>query len=330
MSIGLIVTKLVTTVILLLSNVITMFLPNFIQQDETRFYKDMDSLTIFENTLDAPIPQTEISKLVEAHFRGPLAEGKTEKKVLIMGWDGARSDGLANIDPEKKRSGVYKLLNDGGKAYIGYCGGVPYPAVNTQATSTAPGWASILTGEWADVHGITDNGIIKSLDTLTLQTRLTQEGLIDKATFYTLWSGHFNETDGTYAKEIQYCKDNNLPVDFQLLLDDGTDTTMQLHTLKQILDPNGADLIFSIYEIGDHAGHSTKFGNYNPFYRVAMQINDTHLYSLLNAVESRATYDTEDWLIIVASDHGGVDYSHGGPTIMERSTFILTNQEIDF
>lgn len=57
---GLIVSKLVTTVILLLSNVITMFLPNFVQLDEARFYKDMDSLTIFENTLDEPIPQTEI------------------------------------------------------------------------------------------------------------------------------------------------------------------------------------------------------------------------------------------------------------------------------
>ena len=157
---GLIVSKLVTTVILLLSNVITMFLPNFVQLDEARFYKDMDSLTIFENTLDEPIPQTEIFQLVEAHFRAPLADGKTVKKALIMGWDGSRCDGLANIDPQNERSGVYKLLNNGGKAYIGYCGGVPYPAANTQATSTAPGWASILTGEWADVHGITDNGII--------------------------------------------------------------------------------------------------------------------------------------------------------------------------
>ena len=81
---GLIVSKLVTTVILLLSNVITMFLPNFVQLDEARFYKDMDSLTIFENTLDEPIPQTEIFQLVEAHFRAPLADGKTVKKALIM------------------------------------------------------------------------------------------------------------------------------------------------------------------------------------------------------------------------------------------------------
>ena len=113
---GLIVSKLVTTVILLLSNVITMFLPNFVQLDEARFYKDMDSLTIFENTLDEPIPQTEIFQLVEAHFRAPLADGKTVKKSAHYGWDGSRCDGLANIDPQNERSGVYKLLNNGGKA----------------------------------------------------------------------------------------------------------------------------------------------------------------------------------------------------------------------
>ena len=327
---GLIVSKLVTTVILLLSNVITMFLPNFVQLDEARFYKDMDSLTIFENTLDEPIPQTEIFQLVEAHFRAPLADGKTVKKALIMGWDGSRCDGLANIDPQNERSGVYKLLNNGGKDYIGYCGGVPYPAANTQATSTAPGWASILTGEWADVHGITDNGIIKTLDTLTIQTRLAQEGLVNKATFFTLWSGHFNETNGTYAAEIQYCKENNLPVDFELIEDDGVDFNIQQRTLKEIRDPNGADLIFSIFEIGDHTGHNYKFGNYNPFYRAAMQINDTHLYGLLKAVESRSTYDTEDWLIVVTNDHGGADYDHGGASIMERTTYIISNQEIDF
>ena len=102
------------------------------------------------------------------------------------------------------------------------------------------------------MHGITDNGIIKTLDTLTIQTRLAQEGLVNKATFFTLWSGHFNETNGTYAAEIQYCKENNLPVDFELIEDDGVDFNIQQRTLKEIRDPNGADLIFSIFEIGDH------------------------------------------------------------------------------
>ena len=99
------------------------------------------------------------------------------------------------------------------------------------------------------MHGITDNGIIKTLDTLTIQTRLAQEGLVNKATFFTLWSGHFNETNGTYAAEIQYCKENNLPVDFELIEDDGVDFNIQQRTLKEIRDPNGADLIFSIFEM---------------------------------------------------------------------------------
>ena len=115
-----------------------------------------------------------------------------------------------------------------------------------------------------------------------------------------------------------------------MIEDDGVDFNIQQRTLKEIRDPNGADLIFSIFEIGDHTGHNYKFGNYNPFYRAAMQINDTHLYGLLKAVESRSTYDTEDWLIVVTNDHGGADYDHGGASIMERTTYIISNQEIDF
>ena len=47
-------------------------------------------------------------------------------------------------------------------------------------------------------------------------------------------------------------------------------------------------------------------------------------------MEARATYNTEDWLIIVTNDHGGADYDHGGASIMERTTYIITNKEIDF
>lgn len=164
---GLIVSKLVTTVILLLSNVITMFLPNFVQLDEARFYKDMDSLTIFENTLDEPIPQTEIFQLVEAHFRAPLADGKTVKKALIMGWDGSRCDGhLRILIPKTNEAACISCSTTAVKLTSAIAAAclIQRPTHRQRAQRLAG--RSILTGEWADVHGITDNGIIKTLDTL--------------------------------------------------------------------------------------------------------------------------------------------------------------------
>ena len=52
-------------------------------------------------------------------------------------------------------------------------------------------------------------------------------------------------------------------------------------------------------------------------------------YEVIKAIEARETYETEDWLIIVTSDHGGIETGHGGPSIQERMTFVVMNKEWD-
>ena len=47
---------------------------------------------------------------------------------------------------------------------------------------------------------------------------------------------------------------------------------------------------------------------------------------LIEAVKARPTYETEDWLILITSDHGGYVRGHGGSTLMERMMFIVTNK----
>ena len=49
---------------------------------------------------------------------------------------------------------------------------------------------------------------------------------------------------------------------------------------------------------------------------------------IIEAVEARKTYDTEDWLIIITTDHGGNGTGHGGPSFEERMTFIISNKTI--
>ena len=47
----------------------------------------------------------------------------------------------------------------------------------------------------------------------------------------------------------------------------------------------------------------------------------------IDAIKARETYDTEDWLIIITSDHGGFGTKHGKASIQERMTFIVSNKE---
>ena len=199
-----------------------------------------------------------------------------------------------------------------------------YPAENTQDTSTAPGWCSIITGTWADVNGITGNGITKAVEPKTLLTSLVEDGTIDSSAFITKWKGHFTNDDSTYKAEKEYCEENNLDVDFEL-----RENKSDIHTgaMEEITSADCADFVFIVYEDTDSAGHDFGFSFNNPVYKDAFKTEDAYGYEVIKAIEARETYETEDWLIIVTSDHGGFGSGHGGPSIQERMTFVVMNKE---
>lgn len=289
--------------------------------DTEAAYLEKVAQVAFENTIETAIPQIDIYDMISEHFSSPLPEGKTAKKAIVIGYDGCRADALTFV--ESNYSGINKMLSDGASLNYVYCGGVNYPAVNTQDTSTAPGWCSVLTGEWADKTGVTGNGIIKSLEYKTLMTSLTESGVIDSASFITSWDGHFETDDGTYNLEKAYCEENNINVSFNYCLED---TASARTAIKDIKQADCSDFIFAIYEGTDHAGHSFGFSTNNPIYQAGFRLNDVLAYKTLNAIESRDTYESEDWLIIITSDHGGFETGHGGPTVQERMIFIVTNK----
>ncbi len=290
-------------------------------KDTEEAYRETVASIGYENTIETAKPQTELYKMVKNHFTSALPEGKTEKKAIIIGYDGCRADALTFA--EGKDSGIRKMLDNGASPALLYCGGVNYPETNTQDTSTAPGWCSILTGQWADKTGITGNGITKSTEYKTLLTSLTEEKVIDSASFITSWDGHFSTDNATYNLEKAYCEEKGLDVSFNLC---NSDTNSANTAIKNLKEKDCSDFIFAIYEGTDHAGHSFGFSTNNPIYKVGFRINDVLAYRTLNAIEERETYATEDWLIIITSDHGGFKTGHGGPSIQERMTFIVTNK----
>ena len=297
----------------------------------TRYHKDKnDTEELFrqnvtsvgyENTIEKAYPQTDLYHIIKEHFEADLPEGKTDKKVVIIGYDGCRADIL---NEKQEKGAVSYLLDNGASNNLTYCGGVNYPEVNTQDTSTAPGWCSIVTGEWADVHGITGNGITKTVEPKTLMTSLVEDGTIDSASFITKWKGHFSRDGATYLDEKTYCEENNLNVQFEL-----RKGKKDIHTgaMEEIASEDCSDFVFIIYEDTDSAGHDFGFSYNNPVYKKSFNTEDGYGYEVIKAIEARETYETEDWLIIVTSDHGGVETGHGGPSIQERMTFVVMNQE---
>ena len=296
----------------------------------TRYHKDKnDTEELFrqnvasvgyENTIEKAYPQTDLYDIIKDHFEADLPKGKTEKKVVIIGYDGCRADIL---NGKQENGAVSYLLKNGASNNLTYCGGVNYPAENTQDTSTAPGWCSILTGQWADIHGITGNDITKTMDTKTLMTSLTESKIIDSASFITKWAGHFSRKNATYLLEKEYCEENNLSVAFNKC--EGNEGSFEA-AKEEIGKADCSDFVFVIYEQTDSTGHNKGFSYNNPLYKEAFLEIDGYGFETIEAIKARETYESEDWLIIVTSDHGGFGKGHGKASIQERMTFAVMNK----
>ena len=291
-------------------------------KDTEEAYLEKVSTVPYKNTIETAIPQTDIYDIIKNHFTSPLPEGKTEKKAIVIGYDGCRADALSLV--KDKYSGITTLLNDGASFNLAYCGGVNYPdGENTQDTSTAPGWCSVLTGVWAEDNGVYGNGQPKSLEYKTLMTELVENGTIDSASFITKWGGQFSKDDSTYINEKKYCEENGINVAFNKT--SGNEDSM-IKAAEELKKADCPDFTIAIYENTDSNGHNFGFSINNPFYKLGFSHCENFAYDTIRTIKNRDTFETEDWLIIITSDHGGFSTGHGGPTIQERMIFVVANR----
>ena len=285
----------------------------------------LNRMGIFENRAQESLPQTDIHGIILEHFENP-EDGKAPK-CLLIGYDGARPDALANtIDGNE--NGVRALRSGGGAVYNLYTGGSnrlnPF---SWQDTSTAPGWTTMLTGCWAKGeggHGVSANGINKAEEPKLIFTELLEADLTGQTAFVVSWGGHFTSDDASYKNDVAYCDDNSLNARW---IKTGSDALTFEKTLEEVQDPD-AGMVMCILEYCDSAGHGTGFDNSNPDYVQAIKDSERDGYALIQAVTDRPTYDQEDWLILITTDHGGVFTGHGPQFTVCRQVFLATNKPL--
>lgn len=92
---------------------------------------------------------------------------------------------------------------------------------------------------------------------------------------------------------------------------------------EQHLRTNAADASFVYLGQIDIVGHD--HGADSSQYAAAMRTNDAQIGRLVSAVESRPSYASEDWLIMITTDHGHTAAGgHGGDSPEERMTFVIS------
>jgi len=231
-------------------------------------------------------------------------------KTLLIGIDGVQLqqyEALGN-DTQLKRRLHYTLA---------YTGGITGQA-SEQATLSGPGWMTLLTGVWANKHGVTANNESQRLNPAypSLFKRLRQA------------------LPNAYLASVV----NWSPINTAFLLEDARENDVRESGLSdeqvtvralQILDSQAADFTFIHLDEPDQVGHSSGFG---AGYQFALREADDRLGRLLDKVEARANKQPqEDWLVIVSTDHGR-DYrgkDHGGATEQEKTVFIASNKSLN-
>ncbi len=293
--------------------------------DSTSNYEEkVKNMDVFDNSLEQEMPQTVIHKLVTEHFASPLPEGKTVKKAIFIGYDGFRADGIENIKNEENSAIMY--VKSMGGLYHTFSGGIS--GVNEQATSTAPSWMAMLTGGWGGYNGITDNSQMKNPNAETFLTTVAKQG--HNASFTTSWREH---TELSYRPDIANSIKENISVEYTHQIDD---TATYYQILKYVAKPareektpaEDPDCIFFTLEYADHAGHTTGYKS-DDNYIQACKDDDAYGYDIVKTIEARSTYEQEDWLIIISTDHGGKGKGHGGQSSLERKTWLACNKAID-
>lgn len=291
------------------------------QKENEEYIRIINNKEIFDNSYENVFPQTKVYEIVK-NFLSQKSE--KHKRVLIYGFDGARADSMSYIIPCCKEVSGYSLkarysaiteLKEEGGIYLSYAGGNKIFPDTLQETSTAQGWASILTGKWGTENGVKEHNTLNP-KTPTILMESATKGL--SSAFLAIWTDHFTIT---YKKEIEKASKELLPLKFKQVKDE---EELQKNILYEI--DKVTDIIFGINEFADANGHMHGFGSNNYRYVTGVLNADRFAYELLENIKCRKEYTQEEWLFIITSDHGGHDLTHGTQSLEDKMTFIAINK----
>jgi predicted AlkP superfamily pyrophosphatase or phosphodiesterase len=221
------------------------------------------------------------------------------KKVLFIGIDGVRTDALKVANTPYLDS----LIRHGAFAENTQILGERY---RRNDTSSAPGWASILTGVWADKHGVQDSSFtganLRRYPDFLHRFKLARPSARTAA--FVSWDAIAQHLlVAPDVLRVFPAKGHALAA--YLEADAHVADAARHHVAEA--DP---DAVFVYFGLPDAVGHEKGFDPRVPEYRNAIGTVDRFAGSVLRALWARKTVSAEDWLVLVASDHGGKGIYH--------------------
>ena len=243
-----------------------------------------------------------------AFWPSPGAEARP--KVLLIGIDGVRVDVLREVaTPSLDALAASGTFSD--------------EARNVRPTVSGPCWSSMLIGVGPEKHGVHNNNFSSNRygeypDFLTrieaVRPELNTFAAVD-------WLPLGSEEGG--CPLISGAVDRKVVVDGYELGWLEADSVSVIATADEIRNED-PDALFVYLGAPDEISHN--IGGIGEEYRDAIATADRHVGRLVDAVRARATFDREDWLVLVSTDHGRTEEGgHGGTSPEETTVFYLAS-----
>ncbi|NOV22323.1 hypothetical protein E5S69_02090 [Cupriavidus necator] len=244
---------------------------------------------------------------------GPEPDRASGPRVLLVGVDGAT---YAQVQGALLRRELPNLasLNLVPTA----TGGMP-GTITAQPPLDAPSWATVLTGAWANRHGIDDDTGSTALRAPTVFQYLRAAGKPG------LQQGA-STSSPTLPGLLKTGQETGM---LDTLVDcAGVDSCVTQNAVQQVR--SGYGVVFAQYSAPARAAQDSGFGN--GAYATALGAMDQALGELLAAVAARRqAHPGEDWLVMVTTSHGldATGATTTVPTVENRTAFLATNKTLN-
>lgn len=254
-------------------------------------------------------------------------------RVLILGLDGARSEGL-------------ELANLPSIDRIRASGDTDLDAVTGNISLSGPGWSSMLTGVWCDKHNVVDNSASWGNSAFDVYphfiTRVEQIRPELKTASVVHWAP-INDEILCADERFDNCGRADT------VISKSTDAGVR-DEVVDLLTKGDPDVVFVQFDDIDHAGHggppqASQPGGFcpkpagsldggcllrglNPDYLSEFQRIDGYVGEIMTALQRRPNYQAENWLVLMSPDHGGggtLFNQHGFPSAQDRRTFFVVS-----
>ena len=224
-----------------------------------------------------------------------MVEAKRAKRVLMIALDGICVEGFLKAHTPR----LDALLAEG---VLSLQTRVVMPSV------TLPNWTSHLTGSGPEQHGVVDNSweITKFKLPAVEKDRsgyypslfkVLKDNLPDvKTAFYYNWINLFYPYNKKYLDEVSYLENDAYVPNYE----------KALAFMKANRKSPTVVFLYSVHT--DHAGHKHKW--MSPEYIQSIEEADVEIGKLLDQMKAEGLY--EDTHFMFLTDHGGIEYGHGG------------------